>query len=242
MAVYGAHLAFVARNSATYIGVFETCVMEELLAVFSNLEGRADAIADEEYERMGSVPADQMLYWGPSEVAEWATWKGQAFFNTMVGLRQTTLNLFSAGLLHLLEQQLAMPCRDAAFTVAPPEDTKLQVLVAWYERYFHFKLTSLSDWSLVDELRLVANTVKHGEGRSATQLRQRRPQLFQHPVARSMGLQASTDRKIRHPLSGDDLYVTAEAFQEYSHAARRFFDDIGHHFEGHRNEYYPRGS
>ena len=34
----------------------------------------------------------------------------------------------------------------------------------------------------MDELRLVANTVKHAEGISAEKLRNIRPQLFQHPT------------------------------------------------------------
>jgi hypothetical protein len=38
------------------------------------------------------------------------------------------------------------------------------------------------DWARIDELRLVANSVKHAEGPSAQQLRELRADLFQNPA------------------------------------------------------------
>jgi hypothetical protein len=43
-------------------------------------------------------------------------------------------------------------------------------------------LASLAAWAKIDELRSVANSVKHAEGGSARQLRQVRPDLFQSPA------------------------------------------------------------
>jgi hypothetical protein len=45
-------------------------------------------------------------------------------------------------------------------------------------------LSSLPSWPVIDELRLVANVVKHGEGDSAEKLRETRPELFVYPSLR----------------------------------------------------------
>ena len=52
-----------------------------------------------------------------SGFAEQAEYEAQEFYEMMFPLRQTTINLFTAGLFHLVEQQLAGLCHDAAFEV-----------------------------------------------------------------------------------------------------------------------------
>ena len=143
-------------------------------------------------------------------------------------LRQTTLNLFAAGLFHLVEQRLADLCRDASFDVLPPRDTKLSVVTSWYGDHFLLELQKLPPWPTIDEMRLVANVVKHAEGRSAEDSRDVRPELFEFV------------RPVRMPLAGDDLYVTEDRFRIYGEAAHQFFADIATYFETHAGEYYPR--
>lgn len=72
----------------------------------------------------------------------------------MRSLRQTMLNLLSAGLFHLVEQQLAAFGRDGGFIATAPSDTKMSELVKWYQVHIHVDLRSLPSWALVDELRL----------------------------------------------------------------------------------------
>jgi len=91
-------------------------------------------------------------------------------------------------------------------------------------------------------MRLVANVVKHAEGRSAEDLRSIRPELLENPLARDLWPNEHTPfvEPVRMPLAGDDLYVTEELFRIYGEAANQFFADIATYFETHGNEFYPR--
>ena len=158
---------------------------------------------------------------------------------------RTTLNLFAAGLFHLLEQQLANVCLDGAFDVPPPGDTKLSVVAGWYSRHFNLDFAALSAWPRIEELRLIANAVKHAEGGSAQRLRELRPELFQNPSLRDLFPDfpfMHTAPSLRLPLAGDDFYVTDERFSEYREAANRFLEEIAEHFEANAEDLYPVAS
>lgn len=99
----------------------------------------------------------------------------------MRSLRQTMLNLLATGLFHLAEQQLAVLGQDAGFENRQPKSTTLEDVVKWYKSTLRLDLRSLSEWPLIDELRLVANTAKHAEGKSSDDLRILRPELFCDP-------------------------------------------------------------
>jgi len=197
-------------------------MLQEILPVFNNLEGRANTIADED--------------------------EAEAFFNTMEDLRQATINLYTTGIYHLLEQQLMDVCRDRTFFDPKhpvPKDTDLKTVAAWYKNRLDINLRQLPAWHKIRELECVANTVKHGEGPSATKLRKIRPDLFEHPVTRTILPKSSWNAvqedplELRSPLAGD-LYITKEQFAEFAGTAEKFLREIVDYFEKHADEYYPR--
>lgn len=180
-----------------------------------------------------------MVIWG--SLAEAADDKGLVYYETMTGLRQSVLNLFAVGLFHLIEQELADLCRDGAFTVDPPKDTKIEPVADWYATHFALDLRSLPSWSTVDELRLVANATKHAEGSAARQLRERRPELLHNPVLRETNPELTpAEWPIFRPLAGEDLYVTPEILQQYTEASVMFVTEVADRFKEHGDEYYPR--
>jgi hypothetical protein len=242
MSVTGGYMAWRTRASAVrHVTAYGDGVIGTLLPAFDDLERRANDVANVEFERLGSEPPGEHCDDGMEAAAEAAEAKGQIFYETMAGLRQTTLNLFAAGLFHLLEQELADLCRDGAFVTRPPRDSQLAAVSDWYRQQFDLALQQLDSWNTINELRLLANAVKHAEGPSARQLRERRPALFD-PISRAVSPEApAVDMSLQLPLAGDDLYVTAESFRGYHEAAIRFFTDIAAHFEAHRHEYYPGG-
>ncbi len=86
----------------------------------------------------------------------------------------------------------------------------------------------------------LGNTVKHAEGRSAVQLRERRPELFEHPYSKLLRRDAPRFfPPLRLPLAGDGLYVTEEVLDEYVSAVAGLLGEIASHFDGHAKEYYP---
>ena len=102
------------------------------------------------------------------------------FFNALDMLHKTSLTLYTIGLFHLLEQQLAAVCHDAIFD-SPPNDARLDKTAAWLKTNLKVDIKTLSSWGVINELRLLANAAKHGEGSALRQLRVIRPALFEGP-------------------------------------------------------------
>jgi hypothetical protein len=245
MPVTGLYMSSRVNNSVTpYLKAYAQCVLEDIVPAFANLSKRSDAIADAEFRRLGELPAGENFDGDMSDAAEAAQDKGQAYYNTMVSIRQSSLNLFSAGLFHLLEQQLTDLCRDGAFDTAPPDDTQLSKITAWFRSNFHLDLSKLPAWSKIEQLRLLANSVKHGEGNSAAKLRVVRPDIFQDPQIRDYFpdiLYLSTSQGVHLPLAGEDIFVTTQVFEEFSQAANAFVEEIAEYFDSHKEEHYFAG-
>lgn len=163
----------------------------------------------------------------------------------MTSLRQSMLNLLAAGLFHLTEQQLAVLCQDRGFTMGPPRNTKLDEVKEWYANHLRLDLETLPSWQMIDELRLVANAVKHAEGPATRQLRTKRPELFSDPAFEELYKKMEEDglgwieaRTVSAPLSGEEFFVSEKLLKAYAEAAGSFFGEIADHFKAHREEYY----
>lgn len=127
---------------------------------------------------------------------------GIEYYSTLDDVRQGLMNLFAAGLYHLFEQQQASLHARA---------NRVNVIVPG--------VREASEWTVVNEARLVANVVKHAEGRSAEELKSLRPDIFVRPVEREMG-QAYVASTIDRPLAGEDLYVTLADLERFAAAER----------------------
>lgn len=139
-------------------------------------------------------------------------------------MRFATLNLFAAALYHMTEQLLIdlvlrIHNNDKRHNRRPIE------AIAWFKNTLGLDFTSLSSWPLIDELRLVANVVKHGEGGSATELRKRRPDLFVYPTLRGQVDPIETLR-VEATLFGQDFFVTKEEFEAYHKGSVAFWTEL----------------
>ena len=224
---------------------YRDCVLSDVAPVFANLSTRADEIANAEFARLGRRPAGEDCDGDMSVAAEAAQEKGQAFYDTMNSIQQATLNLFAAGLFHLLEQQLAELSHDGAFDKAPPKDTKLEVVAKWYSKHLGLQFSGLASWPKIEQLRLLANAVKHGEGSSVNELRVLRPDIFQDPAIRKLMpdfADTMPPLQVRLPLAGEGIFVTKEVFAEFANSADRFVTEIAQYFLENRDEHYPTSS
>jgi hypothetical protein len=243
MAVSGQTMAWrVQMNAISAIKLWEFGVFNHVLPAFGDIERKSNQIANEEYNRIGSEPADEDCSGDMSAAAQSAEAKGQQFYEIMSSVRQTMINLVAAGLFHLIEQQLADLCRDGCFNVTPPS-TGLERATTWYRNHFDLDLPSLREWQHIDELRLVANAIKHAEGGSASQLRELRPDLFRNPIfapaeefLESAGV---PPLPLCSPLTGLDLYVTEEGLRGYFSSSLSMFEEISAEFDLHREKWYP---
>ncbi len=198
----------------------------------------AETVQEQAYEELMSRVVGEDYTGDTSEEAEDAFNVGLTFFENLTDMYQGTLNLFAAGLFHVIEQRLADLTRDGAIEIEG-SDTTLRNVVDWYQRHFHVDLTTFPSWRLIDEMRLVANTTKHGEGQSERDLRAVRPDIFVSPRLRNDPHIAAVAMPVHLPLAGDGLYVTGDDFRIYHRAAEGLFDWLVAHFEGHAEQNYP---
>ncbi|HUX68648.1 MAG TPA: hypothetical protein VMV31_14270 [Terriglobales bacterium] len=195
-----------------------------MLPRFDNNEERATAAYNEFLQ--GAVGK------GFGDVSADAFEHGYDTFDALDSIRQTMLNLLAAGLYHALEQQLARACRLCQRRGEGPTQSALASVAVWILENEGIDPSLLPSFARVDELRLVANAVKHAEGNSAVKLRQLRPELFveyQNAVKDAAGpldAQWHPRLSVEEPLAGEDLHVSPGLLREYCMAATLFLGEL----------------
>ena len=90
----------------------------------------ADVVEQQAYDELMSQPVGKYYTGDGSEEAEQAFDVGLSFYQNITAMYQGTLNLFAAGLFHVIEQQLADLTRDGAIEIEGP-DTDLKNFFIW---------------------------------------------------------------------------------------------------------------
>lgn len=201
---------------------------DRLLPAFGNIEAEANQKSDEEYERLGSLPACEAI--DMTDLAEKAFETGLAHYQMMSGLRQGLLNIFAAALYHLYEQQVMLFHRREVLDLGEENNANLFKHTVFRKRLLrkNIDVKSFLSWPLIDELRLLANTVKHAEGGSASDLHAQRPELFIVPSVEE-GLPFLGSKPVARvfgPLMGEDLYVSLEDIRRYANAVEQFWSEL----------------
>ena len=156
-----------------------------LLPTFDRSDEEADAAAKQAWKSaMSSTALDEVS--DPSAYAEAAQEFGMQVYENLQFSRQQLLGLAAAGLYHLwerlLKQFFCKELRDWTFDgraidkiVAPANFVNLEELLT----QFGFHLSQQPYYAVLSELRLVANVIKHGDGKSCEDLKTTAPQLFE---------------------------------------------------------------
>jgi hypothetical protein len=141
MAVQGGYISWRIRQAARpFVRVYGQWVEERIIPLASQLSEMADVVEKEAYDRLMSQPVGEDYYGDGSEEAEHAFDVGLSFYQNITAMYQGTLNLFAAGLFHVIEQQLADLTRDGAIDIEG-SDTTLRNVIAWYKEHFQVDLT-----------------------------------------------------------------------------------------------------
>ena len=213
---------------------FRTAALKRVTPAFSGIEEEAEAAAEAEYERLGSMPADPDSLVDMADLAEWATEHGIEYYETMSGVRQSVSNLLAVGLHHLFEQQQLF-FLDRELARAEGGSRRLSQFENRL-RAHSVDPQSFECASKVNELRLAANTIKHGAGWSADELAKVRPDLFEHPILaqeREAQIEAVHSERATMlassslaPLAGEDLYVSERDISEWCDAVISFWKEL----------------
>lgn len=212
------------------IDAFCDVINNRLLPTFLDINKEADEVAQAEYERLGSLPADEYTVWDMGDIAEQAMEAGLSHYQILEEVRQSILNLAAAALYHMFEQQMLFfyrrqvlhPSEENSIPKLKMRELKKRLLDVGID------IESLESWSKVNELRLLANSVKHAEGASSEQLKKLRPDLFVDPSLQDKNLSwLASATRVYLPLAGKDIYVASDDLENYRSGVVLFWEEFG---------------
>jgi hypothetical protein len=215
------HAENVIRQYLDELKRYESAFVNRIVSTFANLDEEAKRIEEAEYARLDLAATEHS---DPADAAEAAFGKGLDYYLTVSAVRQGIFNLMVAGLFHLLEQQ----CQYLATWVLTGKVAKPDPMGGVYQlknildAKWSIRVETFAGWQRIEELRLVANTVKHGDGPSSEKLRALRADLFS-PL-KDFALQGSS-LPIR-PLVGEGLYLTEGQFAEFKASIEDFWTQL----------------
>ena len=189
-----------------------------LIPTFDNIKEEADKASKAYWESAMSSIADEG-YHCDGDFAEAATEAGIDVYQDLSFVRQQLIGLSIAGLYHLWERTLKQfiikelkqyrANEKAMKTIA---NHNFDGIVEILQQFGH-NLTLAPYYSCLNELRLVTNVVKHGEGQSFNELTKIAPQLFDSSI---VGMEI--------PLTLDCLNLSPHDFRRYSGAVTTFWE------------------
>ena len=220
---WGSHLLTKFLRQIEFYG---TAFNERIFPAFDTVESELEAYMNNLYQELGRMPYDDSI--DMSDVAELAQEQGVEYYESLSGVRQSITSIALAGLYHLIEQQIGFFLRKEVLDswevneMSPFPAKELPDRLASRG----IVVTDFPSWPKVDQLRLIANAIKHGEGRSVEQLRTIRPDLFDEPQFRGDSMFASIAVPVLLPLAGEDFFPTTDDFSMYVEAARGFWAEL----------------
>lgn len=170
------------------IELFKDTYSNKINPIFQNIEDESKAIAEERYQELGRYFNPD--YHDPADFAEEAWEAGMEHYEGMTLMKYNTKLMWISTLYQFWEQQIRKFIYE--------EVTRMHKFIDKKGNEVHFKdfctrgiddikeeflefdqdLEKLSCWVKINELRLLTNVIKHGDGWSATQLKELRLDFF----------------------------------------------------------------
>jgi len=203
----------------------------KVAVVFNNLEEEADELAQRHYEELGQ-------YFDPdrhdeSDFANSAFEKGLEYYEAVSLVKYNNQLMWIATMYQFWEQQVRKflfdEIKHSGYTLFDEGGTEIT-----FEQYcinfgqikdeftsFGQNLEELNCWSTIKELRLLANVIKHGEGRASTELEMIRPGFFKSEITKS-----NLMKSYRTVLNEQVLNIQDSDFIKYKEALQSFWEEL----------------
>jgi hypothetical protein len=223
---------FFRREFVPQLHAIVDVLEKRTLPAFAGIEQEAEAVSEEAWEAFMSGPGTGNE--DPGDFAEAAEQAGVSHYMLLDGIRQGMVNLFAAALYHAFEQQAMLFLRKQILDRRDENNPKFFQMSEFQKRLkvLGIDIIKFSSWARVDELRLVANTVKHAEGDAARKLHSLRRDLFEDPKTNTLGPSLAKSRpRIFQPLVGEDLYVSLADVRQYRDSLVGFWKELGDSME-----------
>lgn len=212
------------------LSTFVTTYFEKLSPVFDKIEEEATKKAEEEYERIGmNFDPDRS---DPAEMAQQAEDFGQRYWENSNLMRYNTKLMTISTFYQIWEQQVRKLLYE--------ELTRHHSLIDKHGNEISFSkfgtrgidqikevfsqcgvvLEQLTSWGKIDELRLLQNVIKHGDGKAAEKLEGIRPTYFRRVGnTKVMDLYLTTLGDLVLDVDDDELNIYLDSLLE-------FWDDL----------------
>ena len=186
------------KNHIFYkINSIQSTIFEKLLPVYNDIEAEAKIIEKEKLDELSKTFNPDTM--DPSDAYQEAWEEGAEHYMLQHAMKSEFLLSTATWLFHLFEKD----CREMCPNLYNKPD-KLQKKI----EEMGINCDEQSDWYKTNtELRLVANTIKHGEGGSCAKLKLIKPQYFETETS------YLTDSKIE--ISDQDLQVYIEHMKSF---------------------------
>jgi hypothetical protein len=211
------------------IDYYARSLCNKILPAFQDKSEDARKVVDDIYSLYSSVADPE--WFDPAVAGEHALNAEISFYQMAEGIEQGIVNMFTAGLYHLFEQQLLRLHRQELLFGEDEQNYKLFKLKKVQQRllqYYKIDIYTFTAWKKLEELLLLANTVKHADGNSCDKLKECRPDLFVSPHVKGDPRSPDIISRIPvyEPLAGDDLYISLEEFMAYVDAVKQFWEEL----------------
>lgn len=210
--------AFALSQHLAYV----SGVTDKLIASFSDIETEADQYADKIYEKLCQRPGWED---GPdlADFADMARDSGIEKYDDLVFVKGELIGIATAGLYHLWEKTLKSFYTRELHNYIGTEKLQKKIEGADYGELqsiladdgFDFSERQYAD--NLDICRLIANTVKHGDGSSCKKLAEKLPELFRGPY--------ELDFLVGEPRA-KDLWIDSAKFKECAGSIEAFWNEM----------------
>jgi hypothetical protein len=198
-----------------------------VLPAFGDIDQEAERYTNKLWKDAGEMPGtgdDDM-----DRIAEAVQEAGVERYMLLNDLRQGVVNLFAASLYHAFEQQVLSFHRRELLNPEEQNDSRFFTLKEFRARLLgnRIDVQRFEAWPTINELRLLANTVKHAEGESAQRLHEIRPDFFRQAGFPELGEWVTRWKpRVFQPLAGKDLYVQTKDVKQYLESLLKFWEEF----------------
>ena len=218
------------------IDYFAKSLSEKVLPAFKDIEEEAKKVQEETYERLSNIGNPE--WFDPADIADDVYHAGVDFYILADGIVQGIINMFTAGLYHLFEQQfLKLHRQELLMPYGEENEPSLLTLDEAQRRLlteYKVDVSAFSTWSKICELKLVANCIKHADGPSCEKLKTIRPDLFIHQSMKGEKDKTGSVESmgpVYQPLAGEGLYIGLDDFKIYVGVVKEFWKEFGNAFD-----------
>lgn len=200
-----------------------------LLPTFANVDDEAKEKTSKEWERLNQECFDPNI--DGSDLAEWAENAGINHYLNMTSMEQALTNMFAMTLYHIFEQHMMEFHRREVLNHQKRSDNKYfkQKIFKDALKNNGVDIESFSSWKDIEELRHLANTVKHADGSSSEKLYELNKDLFNSDFIQNsddFSFLGDTKPSVYKPLTGDDFYVRVGDIQRYCDSLSLFWHQL----------------